>query len=113
MGVVVLANLSGKSVCATGGVQRLYIFFLKDNIFTSSTCRAALDYSNDVLSKLNPSFQVVHVKDYSSQNASADPDFYQKIVTDAIDVRADAILGCDFKVGAKKLRPTRWHGLAF
>eukprot|EP00200_Dunaliella_tertiolecta_P016487 CAMPEP_0202422664 /NCGR_PEP_ID=MMETSP1128-20130828/50977_1 /ASSEMBLY_ACC=CAM_ASM_000463 /TAXON_ID=3047 /ORGANISM="Dunaliella tertiolecta, Strain CCMP1320" /LENGTH=1250 /DNA_ID=CAMNT_0049030737 /DNA_START=172 /DNA_END=3923 /DNA_ORIENTATION=- len=88
-----------KSMVLEGGVKRLYIFALDGNIFTSSTCQAAADYAVSVVSKLMPGFEVVQVKRYTIAEASADAGFYETIVQEAMDLEADAMLGCDFKDG--------------
>eukprot|EP00967_Tisochrysis_lutea_P154583 scaffold307372_cov19-Tisochrysis_lutea.AAC.1 len=59
----------------------------------------AVTYSTDVLQQLNSEFGIVEVVKYTSADAAADPDFYPKLVGQAMSMEADAILGCDFKVG--------------
>jgi len=86
-----------KSMVLSGGVQRLYIFSLDDNIFTSSTCNSAAEYSSSILKQLSPDMTVIKMRRYTSSDSSADPSFYENIVADAIDLQADALLGCDFE----------------
>uniref|UniRef100_A0A6S8N6M9 Guanylate cyclase domain-containing protein n=2 Tax=Dunaliella tertiolecta TaxID=3047 RepID=A0A6S8N6M9_DUNTE len=86
-----------KSMALAGNVKRLYIFSLEDNIFTSSTCKAGHEYATGVLSQLAPDFEVVKYRKYTTEEASADPNFFVGLVDQAINAKADAILGCDFK----------------
>ncbi|KAF5843348.1 periplasmic binding protein-like I, partial [Dunaliella salina] len=85
-----------KSMALAGDVKRLFIFSLEDNIFTSSTCEAGHEFVDAVLLQLAPGLEVVQHRKYTAEEASADPNFFGKIVDQAIDARADAILGCDF-----------------
>ncbi|KAF5836476.1 periplasmic binding protein-like I [Dunaliella salina] len=86
-----------KSMGLAGNVQRLYIFSLSDNIFTSSTCESAAEFAGGILAKLSPNVEVIKMRQYTSSNVSADSSFYDHIVDEAIDLQADALLGCDFK----------------
>ena len=80
----------------TGGVQHLYMFASQDSAFDSAVCGAALKHALTVLSQLNPSFKVVHVKQYTSQDNS--PSFYDGLVAEAAALQADALFGCDTEV---------------
>uniref|UniRef100_A0A7S3VR18 Guanylate cyclase domain-containing protein n=1 Tax=Dunaliella tertiolecta TaxID=3047 RepID=A0A7S3VR18_DUNTE len=88
---------AAKSMALAGNVKKLFIFYLEDNIFTATTCQTAVTYSTDVLQQLNSEFGIVEVVKYTSADAAADPDFYPKLVGQAMSMEADAILGCDFK----------------
>jgi hypothetical protein len=89
-------------LCATpfalaGGVRRLLIFSLEDNIFTSSTCRAASDYAHKVLRKLHPDFEVVRFLRHTSLDVAA-PGHSERLASEVVASGADAVLGCDLQV---------------
>eukprot|EP00983_Pelagomonas_calceolata_P133469 1161967-Pelagomonas_calceolata.AAC.1 len=83
----------------TWGVTKVFVFYLEDNIFTSTTCKSAIEYSTDVLHELKTGYNITKVIKYTSADAAADPRFYAGLVDQAMSIGADAILGCDFKVG--------------
>ncbi|KAF5832728.1 hypothetical protein DUNSADRAFT_11278 [Dunaliella salina] len=79
---------AAKSMALAGDVKKLFIFYLEDNIFTSTTCQTAVTYSTDVLKQLSSEFGIVEVVKYTSANATADPNFYSHLVARAISVEA-------------------------
>eukprot|EP00983_Pelagomonas_calceolata_P001672 55364-Pelagomonas_calceolata.AAC.4 len=92
--------------CHAGGVSRLFIFSLEDDNFTASTCQAAAYHAKD-LQQLHSSFKLVQHRRYTNKEAADDPLFYEKIVDEAIRMKADAVLGCELMVRARS-----WSGAA-
>eukprot|EP00200_Dunaliella_tertiolecta_P013370 CAMPEP_0202395072 /NCGR_PEP_ID=MMETSP1127-20130417/93776_1 /ASSEMBLY_ACC=CAM_ASM_000462 /TAXON_ID=3047 /ORGANISM="Dunaliella tertiolecta, Strain CCMP1320" /LENGTH=665 /DNA_ID=CAMNT_0048997749 /DNA_START=800 /DNA_END=2794 /DNA_ORIENTATION=- len=88
---------AAKSMALAGGVTKVFVFYLEDNIFTSTTCKSAIEYSTDVLHELKTGYNITKVIKYTSADAAADPRFYAGLVDQAMSIGADAILGCDFK----------------
>eukprot|EP00983_Pelagomonas_calceolata_P093618 1157794-Pelagomonas_calceolata.AAC.4 len=61
--------------------------------------QSAIEYSKDVVHQLRLNFNISGVVKYKGADAAADPWFYTRLVDQAMSTGADAILGCDFKVG--------------
>ncbi|KAF5843330.1 hypothetical protein DUNSADRAFT_17908 [Dunaliella salina] len=82
-----------KAMALGGGLKRLYIFSLADELMFS-TCQAAADFAVKSLA-LEPGFRLVRFTVYTRENATAHPALYEEIVAEAITLRADAAMGCD------------------
>lgn len=79
------------------GVKRLFMFSSVDDEVMSSICQAAAEYTKNVLQQLNLGLELIQFKEYTSSQADS-LRFYANMVNEAIDLQADAILGCDYEV---------------
>lgn len=85
---------------------RLVIAYNQDNLFTRTTCQAAVELAQQ-LTKLNPDFSLVKVFNYSAAQ-TRDSAYLQRMVADSISLGADGFVGCELKPGAMDITRCGW-----
>lgn len=87
------------------GIKRVAVIYNSDNLFTSTTCTAALDHVQE-LDNVEEKVMTVDVLHKYSEKQSTDPKVFAEFVQDCIDKRIEAVVACSFGDDGKLLVET-------